>query len=151
MSARTPRDLDQLLALLDSGAGGSTTINGVTAVVTGDGLEATFNPATGIVTLQLSLAPDAGLLTSAAGLALGMPGPLSATSPSAVLGTTHTHAISASSNPGASSQLLKTDAAGRLFLEQLVLAGGGFSLVDQVTGDTYELAVQSGQLYLIPQ
>lgn len=118
---KTPSDLSTLLALLDDTVGAPTAADGITAVLAGDGIAA--SQAGTAVTVSLDLASYSSLET-------------------AVLAV-------ASSQPGPAQRLLKTDAAGRLFLEELVLAGS-FSLVDEATGDLYSLAVKNGRLYLRP-
>ena len=72
--------------------------------------------------LSLRLAAVSGMVFSSGALAMGTPGALSATSVGAVTATSHTHAVSASSNPGAATQLLKTDTSGYL---QLLALGIG--------------------------
>ena len=68
-------------------------------------------------TQYLNAAGD-GLTLTGQSVALTAPGSLSASSPNAAAGN-HTHAITASSNPGASAALLKTDASGYLTLTRL--------------------------------
>ncbi len=72
--------------------------------------------------LSLRLAAASGMVFSSGALTMGTPGALSAAGSGGVTATGHTHAVSASSNPGAASQLLKTDASGYL---QLLSQGVG--------------------------
>lgn len=60
-----------------------------------------------------------GSLSADVTIALGTPDPLSVSSIDDVTETSHTHAIIASSNPGATSSLLKTDGSGFLVLNAL--------------------------------
>lgn len=86
------------------------------ATVAGNGLQL----ATQVLSVRLSAA--SGMLFASGALALGTPGALSAASANAVTATSHTHAVAASSNPGAATQLLKTDTSG--FLQILALGIG---------------------------
>lgn len=59
-----------------------------------------------------------------------------------------THAITTSSNPGISAAILATDTLGRLQLEHLTI--GSFTLTDRTTGQTYNLFINNGRLYIEP-
>ena len=69
--------------------------------------------------LSVRLADLSGLSLAGGALGLGTPGTLSVASASAVTATGHTHAVAASSAPGVSSQLLKTNTDGHLELRTL--------------------------------
>ena len=93
--------------------------------------------------LSLNLAPNSGLALALNQLALGTPLGLSATSVNAIVGTGHSHAITATDNakttPG---QLLKTTAAGNLTIAVLtadrliapILESTGAITLDPATG-----------------
>ncbi|MCA9872471.1 MAG: hypothetical protein KC441_02420 [Anaerolineales bacterium] len=84
-----------------------------------------------------------GITVNANDVALTTPGALSASSSNSASGN-HTHAITASSNPGAAASLLKTDGSGQLIVQVLQtprLTVSGFvasSLIPELT-DTYDL------------
>lgn len=69
--------------------------------------------------LSIDLETDSGLSLGAGGIALGTPSTVSLTSTNAVTGSSHSHAISASSNPGPSARILASNASGQLELEGL--------------------------------
>lgn len=73
-------------------------------------------------TVGISLYIHSGLETTPAQLRMGTPGTLSVASGNAVTGASHTHAVTASANPGAAESLLKSSPAGHL---QLVRLGAG--------------------------
>jgi len=85
----------------------------------------------------LNIGAGSGITVNENDVALTTPGALSHTSVNNPVGN-HTHAITASSNPGASSALLKTDAAGKLALNKLATANVSSHLVPELT-DTYDL------------
>jgi hypothetical protein len=61
-----------------------------------------------------------GDLTANRTIAMGLPSTLSVASPTSVTGTTHSHAITSSANPGASASILATDANGYLHLTRIL-------------------------------
>lgn len=83
-------------------------------VIAGDGLNG-GGMLTGDVTLQAEADVAGGLQVLAAGIGLNTPGTLSASSANARSGS-HTHEVTASSNPGAAAALLKTSSVGELIL-----------------------------------
>lgn len=93
------------------------------------------------VQIELSLATDSGLIGDATGLRLGTPADASASSTNAVSGSGHTHAISASSAPGAAASLLKSGADGRLTLV-------GIAATSEAT--TPKIVTASGNLWIAP-
>lgn len=66
--------------------------------------------------LSVDLFGDSGLAFNVGKLTLGTPGAVSVSSVGSVSGSGHTHAVTASDNPGAAAALLKTSAAGQLQL-----------------------------------
>lgn len=66
--------------------------------------------------LSIKLASVSGLSLANGMLALATPGGLTAVTANAVTATGHTHAVAASSDPGATTQLLKTNESGHLRL-----------------------------------
>lgn len=87
-------------------------------VAGGAGLTSTAG--TNVVTLAVGA--GAGITVNANDVALNTPGTLSVSSASSASGN-HTHAVSASSNPGAAAALLKSTATGGLTLESFVSNG----------------------------
>lgn len=79
-----------------------------------------------------------GLAVDGNGLRLGTPGTLTHATANAVTGTSHTHNVDSSANPGAVARLLQTDADGRLALMMLRTP-----LIDTASGDL-ALAPASG-------
>jgi hypothetical protein len=68
-------------------------------------------------------------------LAMGTPGTLSIASTNAVSGTTHSHVITSSSNPGAAASLLATDGSG--FLTLVRMTATGYAFVNAATANLY--------------
>lgn len=66
---------------------------------------------------RLKIATNSGLTLSSGALTLGTPSGVSVSSANGVTTTTHTHAVTSSSNPGAAASLLATDSAGTLALD----------------------------------
>lgn len=62
--------------------------------------------------------------------AVGTPSTLTVSSANSASGTTHSHAITSSSNPGAAASLLATNASGQLALVDLLANGSTFNLVN---------------------
>ena len=75
------------------------------------------------------------------------PGTLSVASTNQNNGT-ETHAIQSSSNPAMSESILATDALGQLQLLRLIL--GDLHLTDRTTGQTYNVFINNGRLYIEP-
>lgn len=69
--------------------------------------------------LSVKLDVSSGLQIVAGGLEMGSPSTVHQASSNTVSGATHNHAVTASSNPGASSVLLKSDTSGNLQLEHI--------------------------------
>ena len=86
-------------------------------------------------------------------ISLGLPSTLTVSSANSVSGTTHTHAIKSSSNPGAAAAILSTTAGGAVTLTGLATFNGGIAITGvtgNVTGnlipattDTYTLGTSS--------
>lgn len=87
----------------------------------GDGITLTDGGAKSTATFSIDLATTSGLELSSSELLLGTPSTLTATTSNAVTATSHTHAITASADPGAAESLLKTTASGLLTLEDLIV------------------------------
>lgn len=77
--------------------------------------------------LAVNLAAASGLSLTGNALAVGTPGALTAVTTNSVTATSHTHAVTASAAPGASTQLLKTNIDGHLELQSLSLGTPGDS------------------------
>lgn len=93
------------------------------------------------VQIEIELATDSGLIGDATGLRLGTPAAASASTTNAVSGSGHTHAVTASSAPGAAASLLKSGADGRLTLV-------GIAATSEAT--TPKIATASGDLWIAP-
>lgn len=99
--------------------------NTLTLAGSSDGFTLTV-PATGTAVLtSRTITEGAGLagntydLSANRTLALGTPSTLSVSSLTSVSGTTHSHAITSSANPGAAASILATNASGHLQLTRL--------------------------------
>lgn len=109
--------------------------------VTSIGIAAASSPNAGI-TISGSPITTSGDITLGINWATITPGTLSVSSTNAATGTTHTHVITASSDPGAASALLKTDSSGYLKLVRLLLGStsAGFTgtgtIINPLTGDS---------------
>lgn len=66
---------------------------------------------------RLKIAANSGLTLASGALTLGAPSGVSVSSTNSVTTTTHTHAVTSSSDPGAAASLLATDSAGTLALD----------------------------------
>lgn len=107
------------LAAAVAGAG-LTLTSQVLAVGAGDGLDV----AAGSIAVDVTDLIGIGLDEDASNnLILGTPSALTVSTTNSVSGTTHTHAITASSNPGIASSLLKSDSSGDLRLQNMILDG----------------------------
>lgn len=93
------------------------------------------------VQIAINIATDSGLLGDATGLRLGTPTNASASTTNAVSGSGHTHAVTASSAPGAAASLLKSGADGRLTLV-------GIAATSEAT--TPKIVTASGDLWIAP-
>lgn len=87
--------------------------------VAGNGLDDSDGGANGNYTLEVG--EGNGITVNANDVALTTPGTLTASTSNSASGS-HTHAITASDNPGASASLLKTDSNGLLTLEELYIS-----------------------------
>ena len=87
--------------------------------------------------IQINYALTGGLVVQSSQLKIGTPGSVAANSTNSTGVATHTHAVVASSSPGASETLLKSTSAGGLTLESFLSNGSITAL-----GDLY--AAQSG-------
>ena len=96
--------------------GGLLTADRTLAVGTGAGILVEADA------VSVSLSPNSGLELTPSQLQMGTPGTLSVASANAVTGASHSHAVTASANPGAAESLLKSSPAGHL---QLVRLGAG--------------------------
>ncbi|PJF23622.1 MAG: hypothetical protein CUN56_00215 [Phototrophicales bacterium] len=76
------------------------------------------------------------------------PGTLTVTSTNSTAGGTETHAIAASSNPGAAATILATNGAGQLTLQRLDVTQ--IVLTDELNGNKYQLIIKDGRLYKRP-
>lgn len=73
--------------------------------------------------VHVAVAPSSGLTFLSGALTLGAPSSASVSSTNSITGSTHTHAVTASSNPGASAILLASNASGGLTLVSLTTTG----------------------------
>lgn len=87
--------------------------------------------------VTLNVGAGDGITVNADDVALTTPGTLTAATANTAAGS-HTHAITASDNPGAAVSLLKSSAAGRLTLAELAATRVGSDLIP-LTTDTYDL------------
>lgn len=92
--------------------------------------------------VTLNVGAGAGITINADDVALTTPGSLSISSINNSTGN-HTHAITASSNPGAATALLKSDSDGALTLQNLGVANRVTSSLIPITTDTYDLGSSS--------
>lgn len=109
-------------------------------------------PSTRTITEGAGLAGNTYDLSANRTVAMGTPGTLSITSVNSASGTSHTHAVSASSNPGAAAAILATDASGFLRIvrlgigtaptQQLHVAGNAF--LDATTANLYMKDTSTG-------
>ncbi len=98
--------LNQTASGLELGSDGMT----VADALAGEGLKMASK------VMHIDRSTNSGLIITADQLALGPPASLTAITTNAVTGASHSHAVSASANPGNTTQLLKTDANGLLQL-----------------------------------
>ncbi len=111
------------LTLTDGGAGGAATLAVVAAdtslTINPDSMQVRLATTSGLqVSTGLLVGQGDGLTVGANTVSLTTPGTLSVSSTNAAAGS-HTHAITASSNPGAATALLKSDTSGYLQLLRL--------------------------------
>jgi len=100
-----------------------TTLLGERVFSPGNGLAGSDGGPGASYSLAVQLQTTSGLSLSASGLALGAPSTLTVATSNAVTASSHTHAITTSSNPGAAAAILATDASGNITLQNLTLAG----------------------------
>lgn len=111
-------------------------------VTAGDGVEVAGQ------VVAVDLAASSGLQFSAGDLALGTPGASSVSSTNAVTASSHTHAITWSSNPGIASRILGTNSAGQLQLQELYI-GAGSRFLDGLGGGEYMEVLHYGAGYVV--
>lgn len=110
--------------------------------------------------IRVKLPTNHGLSRDANGLALGTPATLTVSTTNAVTTTTHTHAITSSSSPGAAAQILASNVSGYLNLVRLGVATAPLYPL-HVVGETYlggnltfssayQIATASGNLTIAP-
>jgi hypothetical protein len=121
--------------------GGTLSLGGFTLTV----------PATGTAVLtSRTITEGAGLagntydLSANRTLALGTPSTLTTSTTNSASGTTHTHAVTSSSNPGAAASLLATDASGFLTLARLTSTG--YLFVNNASASLYLKDTSTGLL-----
>lgn len=140
-------------------AGKTLTVgSSLTLAGTGDGFTLTV-PGTGTAVLTTrTITEGAGLagntydLSGNRTLALGTPSSLSVSSLSSVGGTTHSHAIASSSNPGAAASILATDPSGHLQVLRLGIATaptqplevGGNAFINAATANLFMKDISTG-------
>lgn len=141
-----------------SALGGDHTVSGLT---TGMVLKATSGTAAQFIQLQFSELggipsviagtgmTGGGALTSSVTLTLGTPSDITVSTSNGVSGTTHTHAVVSSSNPGSNARLLASTSGGALTLQSLTLAGTGTVLTSTAgtlsMGDNTDVVARLGQ------
>lgn len=132
-----------------SGPGsGSAAAPGFRALVAADIPTLPQSKITDLVTDLLAKVPTTRTITEGAGLAgnvydlsanrtiaMGVPATLAVASVNSASGTTHSHAITSSSNPGAAARLLATDALGYLTIPRLTLTDR--LLINALTANLY--------------
>lgn len=89
----------------------------------------------------ISVNYGAGLDNYSGAVGLGAPGALSVGTTNSVFGTSHTHAIASSSNPGAAASLLATDVSGYLTLVRQTLTD---RLVSPLLASISDLTLNAG-------
>lgn len=92
-------------------------------------------PTTRTLTEGAGLAGNTYDLSANRTLALGTPTTLLVSSANSVSGTTHSHAITSSSNPAGTASLLASDGSGRLTLTRLTLTD--YLLINALTANLY--------------
>lgn len=114
----TPGGEGLAVYLNQAGSGLELTASGLSIAdaIAGDGLKVAAK------TLHVDIPVSGGLTIINGQLSLGSPGQLSVNSVGGISGNSHTHSIFSSANPGAATQLLKTDTNG--YLQLLAMAIG---------------------------
>jgi len=128
---------DRTLSLASTTAGaGLTFTTGVLAVGAGDGIDVLADSVAVDVTdiIGVGLTEDGGN-----NLVIGTPSTVTVASTNTVSGTTHNHAITTSSNPGAAAAILASSAAGALTLVNFGVSGNITSSLIPSLVDTYDL------------
>lgn len=92
--------------------------------------------------IGVALATNSGLAVSS-GLKLGSVSAVSAATSNTIASGDHTHAVTASANPGAAASLLKTDSDGALQIVGLAVSGNVASHLIPSVVDTYDLGSAS--------
>jgi hypothetical protein len=108
------------LMIADSVAGDGLDIaSKVLAVDVTDIIDTNYGLTENSNNIRISLATNSGLMFSTGALTMGTPGTLSVSSADARAGSSHTHAITSSSNPGAAAAILASNASGYVQLTGL--------------------------------
>lgn len=94
-----------------------------------------YVPTTRTITEGAGLAGNTYSFAANRTLALGTPSTLTVATTNSASGTTHSHAITSSSNPGAAASLLASDANGRLALTRLTVTD--YLFVNNATANIY--------------
>jgi hypothetical protein len=94
-----------------------------------------YVPTSRTITEGAGLAGNTYNLTVNRTLAMGTPSTLAVASTNSVSGTTHSHAITSSSNPGAAASILATDSSGFLTIPRLTVTG--YLFVNNATANLY--------------
>lgn len=92
-------------------------------------------PTTRTITEGVGLAGNVYDLSANRTLALGVPSTLNVASANSASGTTHSHAITTSSNPGAAASILATNGSGFLTIPRLTLTD--YLLINSLTANIY--------------
>lgn len=116
----------------------STSTNAVSAATHSHAIDSTIVPGTRTVTAGVGLT-GGGALSANITISMGTPSTDTVATTNSASGTTHTHAITSSSNPGAAASILASDASGQLTLVNLLANTTTFNLVN-TTATTVNLA-----------
>jgi len=95
-------------------------------IASGDGIDTVAG--TNLITITVDVSDILGVGITEDGsnnIVLGTPSTLNVSSTNSVSGTTHSHAITSSSNPGAAASILATDANGGIALDTNLLVASG--------------------------
>jgi hypothetical protein len=159
-ATRAPADAQYVVLALDG------ELSAERALVAGDGLDLTDGGANGNATLTVDVTDfiGAGLDETANNIFIGTPSAVTVSSASGASGTTHTHAATTSSSPGAAASILASAADGGLQLLRLGIGadpdtnnrltivdggtlGNGVLLTFDDTGNSLELTGGALHLY----
>lgn len=94
-----------------------------------------YVPTSRTITEGAGLAGNTYSLAANRTLAMGTPSTLTVAMTNSVSGTTHSHAITSSSNPGAAASLLASDSSGRLGLTRLTVTD--YLFINNATANIY--------------